>query len=111
MQNQSYSPQRYKELVDEIFAKVNELAELKGGEYSGDKDRLANFRRNGIAAGVSMETCWFIYVAKHWDAIAQYVKDMNIDKTRQRMEPIEGRALDMIVYLTLFLAMCEERNA
>ena len=109
MMNQ-YSHSRYAELVDEVVAKMKELAELKGGEYAGDEDRLANFRRNAEAQGLAMESIWCTYAAKHWDAIQQYVKDINTGRARNRLEPIEGRAHDLIVYLTLFLAILDERS-
>lgn len=106
----TYSHERYAELIDGIFDKVKELSALKGGEYSGDTDRLLNFRRNAEVFGLNKETIWAVYSAKHWDALMQYIKDLEADKDRTRLEPIEGRAHDLIVYLCLFLAMEEERN-
>lgn len=107
---QIYKHDRYNELVEEIFEKVKELGQLKGGEYAGDDDRLANFRRNAEAQGLPMTSIWGVYAAKHWDAIMQFVKDKNTGKERKRMEPIDGRALDLIVYLILFIAMTEEMS-
>lgn len=105
-----YSHDRYDQLVAETIDKIRTLSKLKGGEYAGDVDRLANFRRNSQALGLPMETVWSVYAAKHWDAIQQYVRDLNSDKTRERLEPILGRADDLIVYLILFKAMFEDRN-
>jgi hypothetical protein len=107
----TYPHDRYAVLVDTVFDRVKELSRLKGGEYSGDIDRLLNFRRNAEALGLPMETVWAVYAAKHWDAVMQYVKDLNTGKTRERMEPIDGRMMDLIVYLVLALAMVEEREA
>lgn len=101
------------ELMHTIFAQALELRVRKGAEYAGDQadDALANFRRNGLDAGVSMETCWRIYAGKHWDAISQYVRDVNVGNfSRDRMEPIEGRVDDLIVYLILLKAMIIERK-
>lgn len=106
----SYSHERYNQLVQETVKNLKELSELKGGEYAGDVDRLANFRRNAINTGVTMETVWGIYAGKHWDAIIQYVKDQQQGKTRPRLESISGRADDLIVYLVLFKAMVEEKE-
>lgn len=97
-------------LVKDTTQKINELSTLKGGEYAGDDDRLANFRRNGLDQELPMETIWRIYAAKHWDAVGQYIKDLRIGKTRTRMESISGRADDLIVYLILFKAMIEEQE-
>lgn len=106
----SYSHSRYNDLVDYTFAHVKELSTLKGGEYSGDIDRLLNFRRNAERLGLNKETVWAVYAAKHWDALMQYIQDLEAENGRKRMEEISGRARDLIVYLILFLAMEDERN-
>lgn len=105
-----YSHERYAELIDSTVEEIIKLSKLKGGEYAGDDDRLANFRRNGLALGLPMETVWAVYAGKHWDAIQQSIKDLNEGKTRQRLESLVGRADDLIVYLILFKAMLEERT-
>lgn len=104
-----YSHQRYNELVNETVEKIRELSALKGGEYAGDVDRLANFRRNAEDSGLLMEQVWRVYCAKHWDAVGQYIRDLASGKERKRMESILGRADDIIVYMILFKAMVEER--
>ena len=98
------------DLVDETFRTVMTLATLKGGEYSGDKDRLANFRRNAANLGLTKEQVWSVYAGKHWDAINQYVRDKAHGIDRERLEDISGRADDLIVYLLLFKAMVEEHG-
>lgn len=103
-----YSHERYAKLIDETVKKIQELSTLKGGEYAGDIDRLANFRRNGLALGLPMETVWAVYAGKHWDAIQQWIKDQREGKTRTRMESISGRVDDLIVYAILLKAMIEE---
>lgn len=107
----NYSHDRYDQLVQRVFDRVRELSQLKGGEYSGDVDRLANFRRNAEALGVRKETVLLVYAAKHWDAISQYVKDQQNGVDRKRLESIAGRAEDLIVYMILFLAMLDEGYA
>lgn len=106
----SYSHEDYNKLVEDTVAEIGKLSTLKGGEYAGDTDRLANFRRNADALGLTMEQIWSVYAAKHWDAISQYVKDIGTGKQRERLESITGRADDLIVYLILFKAIFEERN-
>ena len=100
----------YDALVDDTIKKIKELGVLKGGEYAGDDDRLANFRRNGVDQDLPMETVWRVYAAKHWDAIGQYIKDIRNNVARKRMESISGRVDDLIVYLLLFKAMVVERD-
>jgi hypothetical protein len=105
-----YSHDKFASLVEQTVKKINELSTLKGGEYAGDDDRLANFRRNGAALNLPMEVIWHTYTAKHWDAVTQYIKDRLEGKTRPRLEALSGRLDDIIVYCILFKAMLEERE-
>ena len=100
----------YGKLLTETIETITELGRKKGGEYAGDHDRLANFRRNGVDLNLPMEVIWRIYAAKHWDAIGQYIRDIMTNTDRQRMETLAGRADDLIVYLILFKAMLIERE-
>lgn len=104
------SHQRFNKIIEETIASIRKLSVEKGGEYAGDNDRLANFRRNASEAGTTMELVWRIYAAKHWDAVMQYEKDLRTGKTRPRSEPITGRIDDLIVYLLLLKLMVEERG-
>ena len=105
-----YPHDRYDKIVNETCDNIKSLSLLKGGEYAGDVDRLANFRRNANVLGLTQEQVWSVYAAKHWDAIMQYVKDIGNNKSRPRSESISGRADDLIVYLVLFKAMVDERE-
>jgi hypothetical protein len=105
-----YPISRYELLLKSTFLEIENLGTNKGGEYAGDGDRLANFRRNGENLGLPMETVWAVYAGKHWDAIQQYIKDQRNGKERLRLEPIEGRVDDLITYLILFKAMLDERE-
>lgn len=106
----AYSHADFKHLIGETVININKLSELKGGEYAGDNDRLANFRRNAANLDMTMEQVWAVYAAKHWDAIMQYVKDVSSGKQRERLEPISGRLDDLIVYAILMKAMVDERE-
>lgn len=106
----NFSHAEFDLLVDDTVLRINQLSKLKGGEYAGDDDRLANFRRNGMDQDLPMETIWRVYAAKHWDAVGQYIKDLRTGTSRTRMESISGRADDLIVYLMLFKAMVAERE-
>lgn len=106
----SFDHARFEQLVAETVQQINSLSKLKGGEYAGDDDRLANFRRNATAAETTMEFVWRVYASKHWDAIMQYEKDIRTGKTRDRLETLAGRCDDLIVYLILFKCMIEERG-
>jgi len=99
----------FDKLMVRVFADVTNQLRIKGGEYAGDIDRLANFRRNALAMGVPAEVIWGVYAGKHWDSIMQYVNDTAQNKTRTRAEPMIGRAHDLIAYLILFIAMEDEK--
>lgn len=101
---------QWSRLFDTTVEECRRLARVKGGEYSGDDDRLRNFRRAGEDQGLAAEVIWRVYAGKHWDAIGQHIKDIREGRDRVKGEPIEGRAHDLIVYLILFLAMVEERK-
>lgn len=105
-----FSNSQWKTLIDTTFAEITKLAELKGGEYSGDVDRLNNFRKQVAKLEIPMETVWAIYAGKHWDALLQYILDLQKNKSRPRLEPISGRIDDLLVYLLLFKCMVQERE-
>lgn len=106
----NYSHKKYADLVADTIETIQQLSTDKGGEYAGDTDRLANFRRNAKALGLSMDQVWAVYAGKHWDAIQQYVQDIATGRRRKRSESIEGRADDLIVYLILFKAIVSEKS-
>lgn len=101
---------RWAALLKDEFFEVERLANLKGGEYSGDSDRLANFRRNAEALGLDYRQVWAVYAAKHWDAIMQSIKDLATGTKRPRLESLQGRCRDLITYLLLFEAMLLEQD-
>ena len=106
----TFSYKDYARLIDDTVENIRSLSTSKGGEYAGDQDRLANFRRNGVQLGLPMETIWAVYYNKHHDAVMQYIQDLNSGKDRVRLEPISGRIDDMLTYLILFKAMLVERS-
>ena len=98
------------EIIEETIEQIRTLSELKGSEYSGDDDRLANFRRNAKNLDLTMEDVWAVYCAKHYDAVMTYIKDLRTGKKRERLESISGRLDDIIVYSILMKAMVRERG-
>lgn len=106
-----FSHERYAEILAQTIQEIQKLGTLKGGEYAGDNDRLANFRRNGLNLGLPMSTVWAVYAGKHWDAIQQFVQDHRNGKSRERLETIDGRVDDLLVYLLLFKCILEEERS
>lgn len=111
MNQRVFDPKDFDKIVEETCENLKKLAAVKGGEYAADDDRLANFRRNAEALGLQMEQVWAVYAGKHWDAVRNFVKDLGEGRQRPASEPIEGRVDDLIVYLTLFKAILQERRA
>lgn len=105
-----FPQERWERVLNSTVQQIQHLAKVKGGEYAGDDDRLANFRRNARALALPMETVWGVYAAKHWDALTQYISDIQSGKDRPRSEPIAGRVDDLLVYLILFKAIIDERE-
>lgn len=109
MASKKFSPKKFEtEIVLPTIEDIQKLMAVKGGEYSGTLDRLANFRRTAEEAGVTKEQALLTFARKHWDAIATYVRDQATGTRRQRSEKMEGRVDDLIVYLLLFKAMLAE---
>jgi hypothetical protein len=93
-------------VVRETVDSIQKLLAVKGAEYTGARDdRLAAFKRSGDAAGVTPLQCLHIYMAKHIDAVATFIRDDAEGKTRERSEPIEGRLDDIINYCILAKAI------
>lgn len=105
------TPQEFNEQIFEpTVEKMRELGRVKGGEYSGDADRLANFKRNAEALGLDPLQVWAVYAAKHWDSLMTFLKDLQTGTLRPRSESIEGRADDLLVYLMLFKGLIHDRQ-
>lgn len=110
-ENPTFTNTQWEALLERVTATIKSLAKSKGSEYSGDQDRLRNFREGAERYGLPMEIIWGVYAGKHWDALQTYIRDLNTGVERTRSEPIDGRVDDLLVYLLLFKAMLEERES
>lgn len=99
---------QFDSFVTETVDATAKLLVLKGGEYAGSDDRLANFKRGAGLTGVTPLQCAFIYASKHYDAIATFVRDQAAGTDRPRSESIEGRFDDLINYCILMKALVRE---
>jgi hypothetical protein len=89
----------FEDLVERIRKETTELLVVKGREYAGDADRLANFKRGAV-------------LTKHYDALATYIRDNQAGDTMPVLsEPITGRVADLINYCVLAWALIEEKQA
>lgn len=97
-------------LVHLTFAEVNRLLVVKGGEYANSEDRLANFKRGAALTGCTPLQVLFIYMSKHYDAVASFVKTSAKGEARPSSEPIEGRLDDLINYCLLAKGLIREQS-
>jgi hypothetical protein len=95
-------------VVQETMHNIHNLLKVKGGEYAGSTDRLANFKRGSQLTGATPLQVLFVYLSKHYDAVATFVRDEAFRVTRERSEPIDGRLDDIINYCLLAKALIRE---
>lgn len=92
-------------LLESEHEKIVQLNRTKGSDYAGDEDALANFKLHAGQLGLTPEQIWAVYAGKHYDAILTYVREGDV-----KSEPVEGRILDMILYLYLLLGLVREKQ-
>jgi hypothetical protein len=103
----------FEALFDSTVEACRGLLITKGREYAGTDDRLANFKRGASLTGCTPLQVLFIYLSKHYDAVATFVRDEaafdSAGSARpQTSEPIEGRLDDLINYAILAKALIVE---
>lgn len=99
----------FEALCKEIQRDIVDILVLKGREYAGSDDRLANFRRNAALTGVEPLTILHVYMAKHWDSFSTFVRDTQKGEVGELSEPIRGRLYDLINYAVLAIALIEDK--
>jgi hypothetical protein len=97
-------------VVTDTVASIMKLLEVKGGEYAGSEDRLANFKRGQLRTGAHPYQVLWIYLSKHIDSVETFIKDTAAGVQRERSEPIDGRLDDIINYCLLMKALVKESN-
>jgi hypothetical protein len=103
----------FNKLVEEfISSHVVKLLEVKGREYQsngkGEDEVFANFMRVSREMDISREKVAYIFLKKHLDSIATYIRDRDAGRVVELSEGIEGRVGDAINYLLLLLGMFKE---
>lgn len=93
----------------ENFFQTNckKLLATKGKEYSRNEvDVNSNFKRCGAAIDINqLKVCW-LYMAKHWDAITNYIKYGQVMSD----ELIESRIADLVNYGFILASLIEEER-
>ncbi len=91
-------------LIEKMHQEEMAIAATKGKEYT-QGDRLDNFKRIATELGISPKKVLWVYLKKHLDSIASYIKSEKV-----LSEPIEGRIMDARVYLSLLRGLIEEER-
>ena len=91
------------ELMSEIMTKIMDTHKEGQKEYAMDTDNVfANFERIAEQAGFNREMILWVYLMKHIDGIASYLKGH-----RSQREEVQGRLTDAMVYLCILWGMIE----
>lgn len=87
---------------------VRLMAGTKGREYAQNdsEDRFGNFNRIAATLHDEPHRIGYVYLVKHLDAIGSYMKRGHVVSG----EPIRGRIIDAITYLTLIAGMIKEKE-
>lgn len=101
---------QFQGIVNETISAIQGLLKVKGAEYAGSEDRLANFKRGAALTGCTPLQCAFIYASKHYDSISTYIKNCAAGTEQVLSEPIEGRLDDLINYCILLKALIKEQE-
>lgn len=93
--------------IDDFMANCLGLLTNKGAEYSrGETDVNSNFKRVAAAIGSDPVTVAYVYLAKHLDSIANFVKTRETPSG----EGIQGRLHDAVNYLAIMGSLIEEAS-
>ena len=95
-------------VVDNTIKSTAHLLVVKGEEYAGSADRLANFKRGAQLTGTTPLQTALIYASKHYDSICTYIRKESTGEIQKLSEPIEGRFDDLINYCILMKAIVIE---
>lgn len=97
--------EEFKLLTDKSITRIKSLMVRKGDEYSGESDRLENFKRAAAMAGIDPAEALYHMVNKHWTSISmmmEYAPDkFSMKQWREKID-------DVIVYMFLLLATLED---
>jgi hypothetical protein len=99
--------EEFDKLYREMTAEEITIGKHKGVEYTDGIDRLDNFKRLGRELGCSPKMILWVYLRKHIDSIATYIR---AEGRGPLSEPIQGRIKDARIYLALLRGLIEEES-
>lgn len=95
------------ETMTKVFAECQKLRGHGQKEYAHEDDNaLRNFESVGKYVGIEREKTLMVYLMKHVDGIAAFIKGH-----KSQREDVRGRINDGIVYLVLLRAMLDESES
>lgn len=97
--------QEFDKFQADLLAEVVRMRDTKGKEYANSESRFANFDRLAAELGLSNIDIAWVYATKHLDSIRQAIRTKQFTG---RAEPIIGRFVDFVTYLTLIAGMIQE---
>lgn len=95
---------KFDEFQAKLLAEVVKMKDTKGKEYTNGAERFDNFNEEARDVDVDRLKVAEIFLNKHMRAIKNYVCTGKVFSN----EPIRGRIVDAITYLTLIAGMIEE---
>lgn len=101
---------RRQEIMREVFARVQGVADAKAVDYASKTDTLANFKELALVTGVTPFEVWRVLFMKHVVSVIRAIKQ-NPCNPVTITEPIDGRIDDLLNYLVLFLCLVEDAQA
>lgn len=101
----------FNQIVTETVESTARLLMTKGTEYAGNDDRLSNFKRGAALTGITPLQVALIYLSKHYDALATYIRNDASGMQQILSEPIEGRIDDIINYCFLIKGLIHEKTS
>lgn len=98
-----------KESTDSLWAECQSVMGTKEVDYASREDTMANFKRNAEHLGLTKYQVWAVYFGKHIDSINNAVKyHPENPQTETKSEPLRGRIIDAINYLTILQNLLDE---
>jgi hypothetical protein len=98
--------EQFDKFQDALLKEVMKMRDTKGREYANDADRFANFKRLAVELNIDPIDVAWIFATKHLDSIRHAIKMKTFTALS---EPLNGRFVDFICYLTLIAGIIEER--
>jgi len=93
-------------VLEPLIEAEKKIGLTKGKEYVSNDDRLDHFKRLALEIGVTPQQVLWVYLKKHLDSIAYYVKHGKLES-----ESLESRIVDARTYLALLLGLERESQA